>query len=102
MQLATRQRVQTNQDLWDRIWRDRTGRVVIYQNPNPVLIAWVVLTIASIVTNGMLSNVLWYVALALLAIWALLEIFKGVNYFRRAIGVIVVLLIVAALFKFGY
>lgn len=99
MQTVVRQRVRPDRDLWDRIWRDKHGKIVIYQNPNPVLIGWVVLTIASIITAGTVYHVLWYVAEALLAVWSLLEIFKGVNYFRRALGVIVLLMTIAALFK---
>jgi hypothetical protein len=95
-------RVQNNQDLWDRIWRDTEGNVVIWQRPNIPQIAWIVLTIISIVTNGIVSDIFWYGALAALTVWSFLEIFKGDNYFRRVLGVFVLVLIIAACFRVGY
>lgn len=89
-------------DVWNSIWRDKHGRIVLYQHPSPLLIGWLVLTIASLFVTGNLGNIVWYVALAVLAVWALLEVFKGVNYFRRILGLIVLVLIIAALLKVGY
>jgi hypothetical protein len=94
--------VPQKQDTWDKIWRDRRGNVVIWQRPNIFIIAWVIITVVTIFTTGTVSNVLWYISAAVLAIWALLEIFRGVNYFRRFLGVLVALIIIAAFFKVGY
>jgi len=94
--------MQHEQDLWDRIWHNKEGDVVIWQRPNIPMIAWVVLTLVSIFTNGTISNVIWYLAAASLAIWALMEIVWGANYFRRFLGAVVVLFILGALFKVGY
>jgi hypothetical protein len=94
--------IQQNRDLWDRIWRDRRGDIVIWQLPNIPQIAWVALTLGSLFTTGTLSNILWYAATAALAVWALLELLRGVNYFRRILGIVVLLLIVAAYLKVGY
>jgi hypothetical protein len=91
-----------NQDLWDRIWKNKHGEVIIWQNPNIPLIAWMILTLLSIFTVGEFSNITWYLALITLLLWCGLEVFKGVNYFRRCLGVIVLLIIVAAIFKVGY
>ncbi len=84
------------QDLWDKFWKDKDGEVVVYQHPNALLIAWLALTLASLFTTGTLADILWYVALAILAACGLLEIAKGVNYLRRAFGVFVLLLVVVA------
>jgi hypothetical protein len=100
LQMARARR--NDQDLWDRFWKNRDGDVVIYQHPNIPLIAWLVLTIASIFLTGTVSNVIWYIAMGALAIWALLEIWKGVNYFRRALGVIILIMTILAFFKVGY
>lgn len=102
MAVSARQHNSSDQDWWDKFWKDKDGQVVVYQRPNVFLIAWVVLTLISLFMTGTVSNVLWWAALAVLAIWSLLEIFRGVNYLRRLLGVIVLLLIVAALFKVGY
>lgn len=91
-------------DFWDKIWRDQQGRgkVVIYQRPNWLLLGWLVITLISLFVSNGLSTVLGYIADAALVAWALLEIFKGVNYFRRALGAVVLLLVIMMLFKVGY
>jgi hypothetical protein len=88
-------------DLWDKVWKDKNGKVVVWQNPNAWLIAWAVIDVASLLTNGGISNVLWWIGTIDLGIWSLLEIVLGVNYFRRALGVLVFLLVVATSFKLG-
>ncbi len=89
-------------DLWDKIWLDRRGHVVIFQMPNLWLIGWAVLDIISIFTMGTISNVFWWAATGVLAIWATLEITRGVNYFRRALGVVVLIFVILSAFKVGY
>jgi len=61
--------------------------------------AWLVLTIFSLLVNGRLANILYWVGSAALITWSLLEIFKGVNYVRRALGLLVLVLAVASLVK---
>ncbi|HEY1063879.1 MAG TPA: hypothetical protein VGE30_01115 [Candidatus Saccharimonadales bacterium] len=86
-------------DLWDKFWKDKHGNVVVYQHPNIFLIAWVILALISLFVNEPLSDLLWHISLGVLAIWSLLEIFKGVNYFRRLFGGFVLLLVVLAVFR---
>ena len=88
-----------NRSLWDKTWRDRRGRVIVWQTPNAPLMAWLVLTIFSLLVNGRLANILYWVGSAALITWSLLEIFKGVNYVRRALGLLVLVLAVASLVK---
>lgn len=88
-------------DVWDKIWRDRRGRVVLFQMPNMWLIAWAVLDILSIFTNGTFSNIVWWLATVILGIWAILEILQGVNYFRRGLGVVVLIFVLMSVFKVG-
>ena len=75
--------------LWDRIWRDRQGRVVIWQTPNLALIGWLVLTFISLLFSGRLADVFSWLGSASLIIWSLLEVSRGANYFRRALGLLV-------------
>jgi hypothetical protein len=88
-------------DLWHKTWRDRNGRgkVVIWQNPNPWLIGWAVLTVISLLFAGRTSDVFSWAAHAALIIWSLLEIFKGVNYFRRALGLLVLIFAIMSLLQ---
>jgi hypothetical protein len=76
-------------NIWDKLWRDKNGRVVIWQTPNVFLIGWAVLTIVSLFLIGKAANIFEDIATGSLAIWSLLEIFKGVNYFRRLLGAVV-------------
>lgn len=101
MALVTRQRHHQHQDLWDMFWKDRHGNVVVYQHPNALLIVWAVLTLASLFTYGTVSNVFWWISLLALAGWSLREIFVGVNYFRRGLGGVVLLMTIMAAFKLG-
>jgi len=87
-------------DLWDKIWKDRTGHVVIYQRPNIWLIGWAVLTLMSLFLLGQAANILSLLATIVLGIWALLEISRGANYFRRALGVVVMIFVIMSLSKF--
>jgi hypothetical protein len=86
-------------DLWDKFWKDKDGKVVVYQHPNFLLIGWVLLAFISLFVSEKLADILWHVSLVVLAIWALLEIFKGVNYFRRTLGAIVLVLVLLAAFR---
>lgn len=101
MEIATRQhRHYEHQDWWDKFWKDKDGNYAVFQRPNILLIVWVVLTLVSLfVPHGMAENICWWAAEAVLAAWSLLEIFRGVNYFRRVLGAIVLLMVVASLFK---
>jgi sterol desaturase/sphingolipid hydroxylase (fatty acid hydroxylase superfamily) len=88
--------------LWSKLWRDRQGRIVIYQTPNIWLIAWMVLTFISLLSSSKTTaNVFWWLGCGVLVIWSLLEIFRGANYFRRALGAVVLLITVAASFGIG-
>lgn len=102
MAATARTRTYQHQDLWDKVWKNDHGEYVIWQRPNIWLIGWAVLTVVSLFLNGAAFSLVWYVALAVLAVWSLLEIFKGANYFRRALGAVVLLAVIAMVFKVGY
>ena len=82
--------------LWDKIWKDKKGSVVIWQNPNVFLIGWAVLTTLALFFPRRPGDILAAVGLGILIIWCLLEIFRGVNYFRRALGLAVLAYAVSA------
>lgn len=90
-------------DLWSKTWRDKggRGRIVIWQNPNAFLIGWAVLTVISLFFGGrsLVADIFSWAAHASLIIWSLLEIFKGVNYFRRFLGVLVLVFAIMSLIQ---
>jgi hypothetical protein len=87
------------QNVWDKFWRDRKGRVVVWQTPNVWLIAWAVCLTLSLFLGGHVGDALFWVASAALVIWSLLEIFLGAAYVRRLLGLVVLLYAVATILK---
>ena len=83
--------------LWDQIWKDRRGNIVIWQMPNIWLIGWLVLTFLSLLFSGRQADIFSWLGSASLIIWSLLELFKGANYFRRALGLLVLALSLTSL-----
>jgi hypothetical protein len=89
-----------NERLWDRIWRDKYGDVVIWQTPNIWLVGWAAIIFISLFfRTGTVTDVMSWVATAFLSVWAILEIFRGVNYFRRLLGLIVLVYIILTIIR---
>lgn len=86
-------------ELWDKFWKDSKGRVVIWQNPNIFLYFWAAFTTLSLFLDRRLADIFGIAGSAVLIIWALLEIFKGVNYFRRLLGLVVLIFAAMSLLK---
>ncbi|MEG5171417.1 hypothetical protein [Microcoleus sp. B3-D7] len=76
--------------LFDRTFRDSEGQIVIAQTPNlPLSVGIIASLLTLIVTTGKINLGLELVAFGSLFTWAWEELFQGVNYFRRALGLIV-------------
>jgi len=85
--------VAKRRSLWDKTWRNNEGHIVIFQWPNIWLIGWAAFNFVSVLSptspTRTIGTVSWWIGFALLSVWALLEIFKGDNYFRRFLGVFI-------------
>ena len=78
------------QTLFDKFFRDSDGNIVIAQAPNPPIILWGVASLLKLIFTSGLTNVgLDLIAFGSLFTWAWLELFQGVNYFRRMLGLVV-------------
>ena len=76
--------------LFDQVFRDSEGNIVIAQPPNLPLIVGISATLLEVIlTTGKIHIGLDLIAFGSLFTWAWLELFQGVNYFRRALGLIV-------------
>ena len=76
----------------DRIFRDSDGNIVLAQTPNLPLIVWGVASLGELIfTAGKVNTGLDVLAFGALFTWAWQELFEGVNYFRRALGFVVLL-----------
>jgi hypothetical protein len=82
--------------LFDRTFRDSEGKIVIAQMPNlPLIVGLAALVLQYALPSGKLQTGADLVAFGALFTWAWQEIFAGVNYFRRALGFIVLVSIIA-------
>ena len=73
--------------LFDRTFRDSEGKIVLAQPPNPPILVWGAVSLLQLIwTNGKIYAGLDLIAFGCLFTWAWREVFQGVNYFRRAIG----------------
>lgn len=84
---------------WDKIWKDREGHIAIWQMPNVWLISWAVFTTLSLFFHGRTADILSWIASVGLLVWSLLEVFRGVNYFRRILGLVVLIYVIASFLK---
>jgi hypothetical protein len=82
--------------LLDRIFRDSEGNIVIAQMPNlPILVGLAATILQFLLPNGKIRTALDLIAFGALFTWAWQELFEGVNYFRRALGLIVLVGMIA-------
>ncbi len=82
----------TENTLFNRTFRDRNGNIVVAQKPNLPILVWLVSTLLTLlITSGTIHRGLEVVAFGTLFTWAWQELFQGVNYFRRSLGLVVLL-----------
>jgi hypothetical protein len=83
--------------LIDKTFRDSDGNIVLAQPPNLPLIVWIVTSLLQLVlTTGKINTGLDVIANGSLFTWAWLELFQGVNYFRRLLGLGVLITIIVS------
>ena len=81
----------------DKIFRNDKGEFVIAQPPNLPLIIWFIASLLKLVfPKGDLYTGLDFLAVGSLTIWSFLEIFQGVNYFRKGLGIVVLIGLIAS------
>ena len=92
-----------NESLFDRLFRDSTGEIVVAQAPNLPILLWVAATLLKLVVKtGQLKIALDVIAFGSLSYWSFLEISQGTTYFRRDLGIVVLIAIVTSLIqRFG-
>jgi len=74
----------------DKCFKDKHGNVVIGQTPNLALtVAMISLLIGVFLDEGLVSEFIDVVTFGTFFTFAWLELFQGVNYFRRLYGFIV-------------
>jgi hypothetical protein len=82
--------------LFDQFFRDSEGNIVIAQPPNlPLIVGLVATILQTIMPSGTWQTGVGLVAFGVWFTWAWQEIFAGVNYFRRSLGVVVLVSLIA-------
>ena len=77
----------------DKFWNDKDGNIVVWQKPNLFLWGWFICFLLTFfLPNGQLLDIVNMVGRISILVWAALELFLGVNYFRRLLGLLVLLL----------
>lgn len=73
----------------DKCFKDTKGKVVLAQFPNIPLIGWFLFEILSRINLfSRFSDFFSLLSLGFLFTWGYLELFHGVNYFRRLVGLL--------------
>ena len=84
-------------NLFNQIFRDQEGNIVLAQMPNLPLITWIGASLLKIIfTTGKINIGLEALAFGSLFTWAWEELFQGVNYFRRTLGLLVIVILIAS------
>lgn len=79
-------------NLDDKFWYDKNGKFVVWQTPNWALIGWFIATVLhTLLPDSTIELWIGHLGRIFLIIWAVMEITRGVNYFRRLLGVAVLL-----------
>lgn len=82
-----------------RFWHDKHGNFVVWQKPNVFLWIWIIaLVLAIVFGHNVITKWLGIIGGISIIIWAALEVGWGVNYFRRTLGALVLLLIIVSRF----
>ncbi len=73
----------------DRTFRGREGNIVIAQVPNlPILVGITATLLHGVLPGENLQTTFGLIGFGALFTWAWQELFAGVNYFRRSLGLI--------------
>jgi hypothetical protein len=79
-------------------FRDRSGRLVVVQLPNPALWVWLAATVLRWSAYDARDAELHWIGTGALIVWGLDELARGASPFRRVLGGVVLAWQVAGLF----
>lgn len=81
-------------------FEDKDGKLTIIQIPNPLLLAWLVILAATFTPiDSEFKTQLQNVNTAILFAWSYLEVSQGSSYFRRALGAVIMAVIILGFFS---
>ncbi|HSW74809.1 MAG TPA: hypothetical protein VLG16_02970 [Candidatus Saccharimonadales bacterium] len=78
-------------NLFSRIFKDKEGKVIIWQSPNVLLWCWIVSSVLGTLFKHRAGHTgLQRLAEASLFAWAYLEIRTGASIFRQILGAVII------------
>ena len=92
---------QKNQSFIERCYKDSHGKVTLMQPPNVPLLVWLAsrLGLYALPHHFLHArNLLEAASYGALFTWAWLEVFKGSNYLRQLLGLLVIISLIAGKF----
>jgi hypothetical protein len=86
--------------LFDAIFKNKNGKIVLWQFPNIPLASWIFLSLLELlIKQSRAHSGVHALAEASLFVWAYLEIKMGVSLFRRILGGLVLLSLIISFFR---
>ena len=80
-------------ELINKTVKDPRGRITLAQSPNLPLLIFLVFSVLAIIFRHSSSTLLFKpLAFGAIFVWSWMEIFSGINYFRRILGIVVLLM----------
>jgi hypothetical protein len=77
------------------IFYDKDGKLAVAQRPNLPVITWfITMLLAFLIKNGRGHTFFDVISFGAIFTWAWLEIFHGKSYFRRVLGLVVMIVVV--------
>lgn len=67
---------------------------MLAQVPNLPIIVWATMRVLSWLLSGTAKHIVQMIAFGALFTWAWLELFQGINYFRRTLGLVVLAIVI--------
>jgi hypothetical protein len=84
---------------YDKCFKDSEGAIVLTQRVNLPLIVWLVGVFTAYAFNqtGMFDRTLRIIAFGAIFTWGWMELFQGINYFRRVLGLCTLITCIVAM-----
>lgn len=88
-----------HQSFTEKFWHDKHGQVIIYERPNIPALVWLATFVLTVILpDNTFERYLSALSEIAIIVWAVMEVGWGTNYFRRLLGLCVLLLIMTARF----
>lgn len=86
--------------IYKKLFFDKNDRFVVAQFPNVPIIVWAVTVVLNkVIEHQAASGIIFVIGTISLTVWALLELYSGVNVFRKILGWVVLFYVVYSVLR---